>query len=447
LLRYSYFSALAFCQECKQWFPRQTAAIPTSPRRKGRTLFSAFTTGAANTAVGWFSLKSVTAGSFNAGVGAGTLVLNTGNENTAIGTAALLLNTASGNTAAGSRALLNNTTGGTLGNIQGVDVGPNVAVGQQALESNTLASANTAVGYQALQSFTTGPVGLEQIGLCTAVGFQALGNATGNAFANSAFGYRALVNNIDGGGNTAIGLQTLVSNTTGSSNVAIGNNALSNSTGDGNIALGFNAGAGVTTANNVISIGTLIGANVSNSCFIGNIYSNVQPIVGTDPDSVTINSSGRLGRGNVSSRRYKHDIKPMDTASEALYALKPASFRYNKEYDATQTLAFGLIAEEVAEVYPDLVGRNPKGEPESVRYEQVNTMLLNEFLKEHKAFIKEQRKIEKQGRKIQEQEATIAQLRNEVEALVAHAKEQDSRIQRVTAKLESVVGAQLVSVP
>jgi hypothetical protein len=146
--------------------------------------------------------------------------------------------------------------------------------------------------------------------------------------------------------------------------------------------LGFNAGASVTTANNVISIGAF-GANVSNSCFIGNIYSNVQPIVGTDPDSVTITSSGRLGRGNVSSRRYKHDIKPMDKASEALYALKPVSFRYNKEYDATQTLAFGLIAEEVAEVYPDLVGRNPKGQPESVRYEQVNAMLLNEFLKEH----------------------------------------------------------------
>jgi Chaperone of endosialidase len=113
---------------------------------------------------------------------------------------------------------------------------------------------------------------------------------------------------------------------------------------------------------------------VDNSCFIGNIYSNVQPIVGTDPDSVTINSSGRLGRGNVSSRRYKHEIKPMDKASEVLYALKPVSFRYNKEYDGTQTVAFGLIAEEVAEVYPDLVGRNPKGEPESVRYDQVNAM-------------------------------------------------------------------------
>ena len=270
-----------------------------------------------------------------------------------------------------------------MANIQGVDVGPNVAVGQQALESNTVASANTAVGYQALQSFTTGPHGLEQIGLSTAVGFQALANTTGIGFANSAFGYHALVNNTDGSGNTAIGLQALVNNTIGSGNVAIGNNALSNSAGDNNTALGFNAGSAVTTANNLICIGAF-GANVSNSCFIGNIYSNVQPIVGTDPDSVTINSNGRLGRGNVSSRRYKHDIKPMDKASEALYTLKPASFRYNKEYDATQTLAFGLIAEEVAEVYPDLVGRNPKGEPESVRYEQINAMLLNEFLKEHR---------------------------------------------------------------
>ncbi len=419
--------------------PPPDGGYPNFTTAEGTNALFSLTTGAANTAVGWFSLKSVTTGSFNTGVGAGTLVLDTGNENTAIGTAALLLNTASGNTAVGSRALLNNTTGGTLGNIQGVDVGPNVAVGQQALESNTLASANTAVGYQALQSFTTGPLGLEQIGLCTAVGFRALANTTGNGFANSAFGYRALVNNTDGGGNTAIGLQALVSNTTGNSNVAIGNNALSNSTGDGNIALGFNAGAGVTTANNVISIGTF-GTNVSNSCFIGNIYSNAQPIVGTDPDSVTITSSGRLGRGNVSSRRYKHEIKAMDKASEALYALKPVSFRYNKEYDNTQTLAFGLIAEEVAEVYPDLVGRNPKGEPESVRYEQINAMLLNEFLKEHKAFVEEHRIVREQG-------ATIAQLKNEVEALVAHAKEQDSRIQRVCAKLESAVRGQLASVP
>ena len=424
--------------------PPPDGGYPNFTTAEGQNALFSLTTGAANTAVGWFSLKSVTTGSFNTGVGAGTLVLNTGSENTAIGTAALLFNTASGNTAVGSRALLNNTTGGTLGNIQGVDVGANVAVGQQALESNTVASANTAVGYQALQSFTTGPVGLEQIGLCTAVGFQALANATGNGFANSAFGYNALANNTDGGGNTAIGLQTLVSNIIGSSNVAIGNNALSNSTGDNNIALGFNAGGAVSTANNVICIGAL-GANVNNSCFIGNIYSNMQPIVGTDPDSVTITSNGRLGRGNVSSRRYKHDIKPMEKASEALYALKPVSFRYNKEYDGTQTLAFGLIAEEVAEVYPDLVGRNPKGEPESVRYDQVNAMLLNEFLKEHRTVEEQQKEIAALKAELKEQrtlkstvlsqQSVIAQQRDSFERRLA---EQEKQIKALTSAVEKV---------
>jgi Chaperone of endosialidase len=394
--------------------PPPDGGYPNFTTAEGQNALFSLTTGAANTGVGWFSLKSVTTGSFNTGVGAGTLVLNTGDENTAIGTAALLLNTASGNTAVGSRALLNNTTGGTVGKIQGVDVGPNVGVGQQALESNTLASANTAVGYQALQSFATGPVGLEQIGLSTAVGFQALANANGDGFSNNAFGYHALMNDTIGSGNTAIGLQALVSNITGSGNVAIGNNALSNSTGDSNIALGFNAGGAATTADNLICIGAL-GANVNDSCFIGNIYSNVQPIVGTDPDSVTINSSGRLGRGNVSSRRYKHDIKSMDRASEALYALKPVSFRYNKEYDATQTLAFGLIAEEVAEVYPDLVGRNPKGEPESVRYDQVNALLLNEFLKEHRTVEEQQKKIAALKAELKEQRALIRTVSERVE--------------------------------
>jgi hypothetical protein len=189
---------------------------------------------------------------------------------------------------------------------------------------------------------------------------------------------------------------------------------------------------------------------VSDSCFIGNIYSNIQPVVGTDPDAVTISSSGRLGRANVSSRRYKHDIRPMDKASEVLYALKPVSFRYNKEYDATQTLAFGLIAEEVAEVDPDLVGRNPEGQPESVRYEQINVMLLNEFLKEH-------RKVEAQGREMHEQKSTISQLkrtaakqeatiadlrseiaqqRRETKAVVAQVKEQAAQIHKVSAQLE-----------
>jgi hypothetical protein len=164
-----------------------------------------------------------------------------------------------------------------------------------------------------------------------------------------------------------------------------------------------------------------LGADVDDSCFIGNIYTNVQPIVGTDPDSVTITSTGRLGRGNVSSRRYKHDIKSIEKASEMLYALQPVSFRYNKEYDATQTLAFGLIAEEVANVYPDLVGRNPKGEPESVRYDQINAMLLNEFLKEH--------------RKVEQLEATVVRQQKSFESRLAA---QEKQIEVLTSGLQKV---------
>lgn len=154
--------------------------------------------------------------------------------------------------------------------------------------------------------------------------------------------------------NTATGDAALFTNTFGSSNTAIGLAALANNqTGNSNIAVGVQAGFNVTTATNVICIGSsVLGENVSNTCYIGEIYTMVQPQVGTDPDYVTINSNGRLGRANFSSRRYKHDIKPMEKTSEVLYALKPVSFRYKKEYDATQMLAFGLIAEEVAEANP-----------------------------------------------------------------------------------------------
>ena len=226
-----------------------------------------------------------------------------------------------------------------------------------------------------------------------------------------------------------MGGSALFNNTIGSTNTAVGSIALSNnSSGNNNIALGFAAGGAVSTANEVIAIGTL-GQNVNNSCFIGQIYSNIQPQVGTDPDLVTINSNGRLGRANISSRRYKHDIQPMHTASEAIYELNPVSFRYHKQYDQTQTIAFGLIAEEVAEVNPDLVGRNPEGQPESVRYEQINAMLLNEFLKEH-------RRGEEQDCKIQEQETTIAELRSEIRSLAAMVNDQASELRKVSAQLQ-----------
>jgi hypothetical protein len=365
--------------------PAPDGGYPNFTTAEGQNALFSLTTGAANTAVGWFSLFSDTEASFNTATGAGTLLFNTADSNTAFGAAALLFNTAGDdNTAVGTAALLNNTTGTV-----------NTAVGAAALRNNTNGHFNTAVGQQALSANISGQEN-------TAVGFVALANhPTGNF--NTAVGTSALLNTT-AGQNTAIGAHALQTNDTGNSNTAVGNNALVSSTGSGNIALGQNAGGSVTTASNVTCIGTS-GANVDNSCFIGRIYSNVQPIVGTDPDSVTITSTGRLGRGNVSSRRYKHDIQPMDRASEALFSLKPVSFRYNKEYDATQTLAFGLIAEEVAKVYPDLVGRNSIGEPESVRYEQINAMLLNEFLKEH--------------RKVQQLEATVADLATELRKVSA----------------------------
>ena len=394
---------------CFALLPKAQAVVPPPDggypgfnTAEGHKALLNLTTGSGNTAVGWYSLSLDATGSFNTATGAGSLLFNTGDTNTAFGAAALLGNgTGSNNTAVGAAALSSNTEGGF-----------NTATGAFALQFNTTGERNTATGYSSLFSNTEGVYN-------TATGNAALGlNTTGDQ--NTVTGANALFFNTSGNNNTAVGFNALNSNATGSENTAIGHGALENSTGNFNTALGSGAGGAVQSANNVIAIGTA-GLAVDHSCFIGNIYGNAQPIVGIDPDSVTITSTGRLGRGNVSSRRYKHDIKRMDKASEALYALKPVSFRYHKEYDATQTLAFGLIAEEVAEVYPDLVGRNPQGEAESVRYEQVNAMLLNEFLKEH--------------HKNEEQEATIAQLKQDFQSILAH---QQNQIEALTTGLQKV---------
>jgi hypothetical protein len=386
--------------------PPPDGGYPGGNTAEGQSALLSRTTGLYNTAVGIYSVLSLTDGSFCTGLGAGTLLANTANNNTATGAGALLSNTiGEENTANGTFALFSNTTGVV-----------NTAVGASALQNNTDGNFNTAVGQGALRANTSGQEN-------TAIGFAALGNNPPNNF-NTAVGSFALLN-ITGNSNTAVGSKALQANITGNNNTAIGNNALISSTGSGNLALGASAGNGVSTASNVICIGTS-GANVDDGCFIGKIYFNVQPIVGTDPDSVTITSAGRLGRGNVSSRRYKHDIKSMEKASEGLYALKPVSFRYNKEYDATQTLAFGLIAEEVAEVYPALVGRNSEGQPESVRYEQINAMLLNEFLKEH-------RKVEELKNDFQ---TTVTQQQKEIEALTAQFKQQAAQIHKVSAQVE-----------
>jgi trimeric autotransporter adhesin len=384
--------------------PTPDGCYPNYTTAEGCNALNFLTTGAGNTGLGWYSLFSNTTGSFNTGVGGGALALNNGDSNTAVGAAALLLNTTgTENTATGTDALVHNDIG-----VQ------NTATGAFALFNNAGSTDDPNRPRGEPGSFNT------------ANGARALfNNTTGGE--NTAIGIRALFSNTIGGLNTAIGGFALSSNTEGGSNAALGNAALlNNTTGNGNIALGAFAGMAVTDANSVIAIGAN-GTNVSNSCFIGQIYSNIQPQVGTDPDLVTINSSGRLGRANVSSRRYKHDIQPMDKASEVLYRLEPVSFRYKKEYDATQTIAFGLIAEDVARVNPDLVGRNPEGQPESVRYEQINAMLLNEFLKEH-------RKVEDLKKDFQ---ATVAQQQKEIAALVATVKKQASQIQKVSAQLEA----------
>jgi hypothetical protein len=225
----------------------------------------------------------------------------------------------------------------------------------------------------------------------------------------------------------AMGVAALFINTAGDRNTAIGQNALFGSTGGGNVAVGYGAGSAVTTASDVICIGTdVAGEDVGSHTYIGNI--NTTSVSGGNADFVTIDlTTGLLGHLS-SSRRYKEGIKPMDDASEALYQLKPVTYRYKKEIDRTQSLDYGLIAEDVARIDPNLTMRGKDGQIESVRYNAINAMLLNEFLKEH-------RKVEQQECKMQDQEATIAELKSGMRALVATVKEQGAQIQKVSAQM------------
>jgi hypothetical protein len=268
-----------------------------------------------------------------------------------------------------------------------------------------------------MRSFTT--QGFQNV----ATGVQALfSNTTG--FHNAAAGFQTLLSNTTGNHNTADGDNALVHNTTGILNTAVGGHALDqNITGSSNIALGFQAGFNITGNGNVCIGQNIVGlAGESNVTRIGNIGSTAQ----ANGVFVTVGAGGKLGF-QVSSRRYKDDIKPMDKASEALFALKPVSFRYKREIDPARSPDFGLIAEDVATVNPDLVARDEEGEIVTVRYQAVNAMLLNEFLKEH--------------RKMVEQQATITQLAKDFGAtiaqLTARLDEQASQIQKVSAQLEA----------
>ena len=282
-----------------------------------------------------------------------------------------------------------------------------------ALLLNTTGSSNNAFGSTALEFNDDGSFN-------NAHGRLSL-NANVGGFENNAFGDRALINNT-ASQNTAVGDDCLFANTTGSGNTAVGNNAGDTIVdGSNNVCIGNNAGDGIVSANNQVAIGVGAAgpfADISNTCFIGSIFDQPVSDSGTAQD-VYVDTNNVLGF-LPSSRRVKHDIKPMDKASEALLALKPVTFKYNS--DKTGKTQYGLIAEDVAEVTPDLVFRDSNGDVQTVRFEQVGMMLLNEFLKEHK--------------KVEELQATVALQQKGMEVLTAQLKEQAAQIQKVSAQLE-----------
>lgn len=387
--------------------PAPDGCYPGFTTAEGCNALDSLTSGVGNTAFGWYSLFVDTTGSYNTGVGGGALVLNNADDNTAVGAAAMLLNTGGhDNTAVGTDALVHNGTGNF-----------NTGNGAFALFSNTASDQNTAVGYQALFSNGTG--------LNTAVGYQALFANLGG-LENTAMGDQALLDNTGGFFNVAVGGAALLSNVTGNDNTACGGGALTASTGNDNTAIGFQAGINSSTGSNNVYIGSGIGgvAGESNACYIASIFG--QTSVNGVP--VLINSFNQLGT-TTSSKRFKRDIKPMDNTSEALFSLKPVSFRYKKEIDPAGTAQLGLVAEDVEKINPDLVVRDREGKAYSVRYDQVNAMLLNEFLKEH-------HKVHQQETAIAELKSTILQQQKGIEALASRLNQQDTKIEKVNAQIE-----------
>jgi hypothetical protein len=388
------------------------------------------TTAFGNTAVGSDAMSETRTGALNTALGASALFSNSANYSTGIGALALSENAAEFNTAIGYSALWLNRFGEPIS----VTGGNNTASGAFSLASNTSGTDNTANGFDALYSNEEGSFN-------TANGSQALySNTTG--IWNTATGWGALHNNIDGSYNTADGLQALFSNTSGTYNTACGLNALyGNNTGSSNIALGVGAGGALTTGSNNIDIGNAGVAGESAKIRIGtkpthkNTYiAGIYGVTVSRGIAVIVDNTGHLGT-TTSSARFKDQIKPMDKASEAILALEPVTFRYKKELDPEGITQFGLVAEEVARVNPDLVVRDEEGKPYTVRYEAVNAMLLNEFLKQH-------RKVEEQEAAITELRSLVAQQRKhfqstaseqqkEINVLIASLREQASQIQRV----------------
>jgi hypothetical protein len=357
--------------------PPPDGGYPNQNTAEGEDALFSLTTGTANTALGYHALHDITDSS----------------ENTAIGSNALSVATAGPNTAIGGYSLNFNTTGFN-----------NTAVGDYSQYSTTTGHDNTSIGYKALEGNTTQSFN-------TAVGSFAL--VSGNGSDNVAIGYSAL----GGGGNqnVAIGEYALSS---GNQNVVVGYQAFQFVGGNGNIGIGWAVGGqlagqapqnliyigtrGVSGENNAIRIGD---SGVQTSAFVAGISGVTVP----DGVDVVINSSGQLGT-LTSSARYKEAIRPMADTSKVVLGLRPVSFSYKKTLDPAESPQFGLVAEEVEKVDPDLVVRDNSGQPYSVRYQAVNAMLLNEFQKEHRALEQRTAIIKSQEEKIEQLEAALGRL-------------------------------------
>jgi hypothetical protein len=402
------FACFALVPSAQAVSPPPDGGYPGHNTAEGRNALFSLTTGTDNTAAGFQALGRNTIGANNTAVGATALLSNTeGNWNTAIGSGALFSNIGgtdpegSYNTATGFQALYSNTTGDR-----------NTATGRLALFSNTIGVRNSAYGNAALFSNTNSNFN-------TAVGDNALLNLTTanpNEGANTAIGAFALVNSTTGEGNTAIGESALVNHITGFQNIALGYVAGQNLTdGTNNIDI---SDPGVPVESNTIRIGNVVGFTdiygFPHGAHTATYIAGISGQTAAGGVAVFIDSDGKLGT-LTSSARFKDEIKPMDQASEAILALKPVTFRYKHEIDPKGIPQFGLVAEQVEKVNPDLVARDAKGKAYTVRYEAVNAMLLNEFLKAH--------------RRIEEQDKRIDQL-------TAQLKEQASQIQKVSAELE-----------
>jgi hypothetical protein len=405
----------------------------------GEQALSANTSGTYNTAVGYWALINANSNS-NTAVGANTLKQDiTGAANTAVGNSALYFNSSGqNNTATGSQALFKNDDENT-------GASGNTADGANAMNNNTSGNNNTAVGYQSLQGYT-GPDGASGSDN-TAIGAAALYSySTGSS--NTASGQNALYSNTTGGSNTATGSAALYYNAsgsnntadgegamygaTGSNNTAVGQNALKGSvTGTGNTAFGYEAGlnvtsgsdnieignAGTTADNKVIRIGT---KDIQKKTYIAGIYSNTA-VSGL---AVVIGSNGELGAVS-SSERFKTAIAPMGSTTAKLQKLRPVTFHYKA--DALGTLRYGLIAEEVAKVYPELVIRDEKGRVDGVRYDELAPMLLNELQRQQKVVAAQAQEIgdlKQQERQFATQ-SEVQELKRQLQAALAALQAKD----------------------